>query len=63
MSNIKLFFGYEITKSGKVGICLRIVENNKPSFDGFNLGKITNTEKLAKELFFINFKKKLNICL
>jgi hypothetical protein len=45
LSNIKLFFGYEITKNGKVGICLRIVENNKPSFDGFNLGKITNTGK------------------
>jgi hypothetical protein len=45
MSNIKLFFGYEISKNGKVAICLRIVENNKPSFDGFNLGKKTNTGK------------------
>ena len=45
MSNIKLFFGYEISKNGKVAFSLRIVENYKPSFDGFNLGKKTNTGK------------------
>ena len=58
MSNIKLFFGYEFTKNGKVGIYLRIVENNKPSFDGFNLGKITDTEKKYRKGYFLIILKK-----
>jgi len=58
MSNIKLFFGYEIAKNGKVGNCLSIIENKKTSFDRFNLGKIANDRKNYISGYFLIILKK-----